>query len=114
MKNLLRAGIVAFTFGLLFFGADSVNAQNRRDVREARRDYRRDTRDARQDYRRDIRQGDNRRSARREYRGEIRDARRDYRNDVGRSYRGRWYNNGRWYNGRRHNNNGIWSYFNFR
>lgn len=84
MRNLFKAGIVAFAFGLMLVGVDTANAQNRSNQREARREYRREVRDARRDYRQDIRQGESRRSARREYRDEIRDARRDYRQDTGR------------------------------
>lgn len=84
MKNLLKAGVIAFAFSLLFIGANSVNAQNRQRNREARREYRSDIRDARQDYRKDIRSGKSRREAARDYREERRDARRDYRSETGR------------------------------
>ncbi|HXG84118.1 MAG TPA: hypothetical protein VNI84_08835 [Pyrinomonadaceae bacterium] len=106
MKILLKAGIAAFAFGLIFTAADTANAQKRGERREARREYRgeiRDARqdrrkeiiDARQDRRRDIRNGENRRKANREFRderrdanrefrGERREARREYRSDTGR------------------------------
>jgi hypothetical protein len=84
MKNLIKAGIIAFAFSLMFIGADSVNAQNRQRNREARREYREDMRDARQDFRKDIRSGKTYREARRDFREERRDARRDYRSDTGR------------------------------
>jgi len=98
MKNLFKAGIIAFAFGLMFISVDTVNAQYRGDRREARREYREDIRDARRDYRRDIRRGENRWEARREYRDERRDARRDYRRDTGRRVnRGYYYGNRRVY-----------------
>lgn len=81
MKNLIKAGIIAFSFGLIFLSVDTANAQYRDKRREARREYREEVRDARRDYRQDIRRGENRRKARQEYREEIRDARRDYRQD---------------------------------
>ena len=94
MKNILKFGIISFAFGLIFIGAESVNAQTTR--REARREYRDEVRDARRDMRRDIRRGENRRDARREFREERREARQDYRRTVRRSGNG-WYiyNNGR-------------------
>ncbi len=102
MKNLLKVGMIAFAFSLMFVGVDSVNAQRRQ--REERREYREEVRDARRDYRQDIRRGGNRRKARHEYREEIRDARRDYRHDTGRRInRGRYYgNNNRLYNNSRY------------
>ncbi len=84
MKNLLKAGIVAFAFSLMFIGADTVNAQTGQRNREARREYRGDIRDARQDRRKDIRSGTSRREANREFREERRDARQDYRSTTGR------------------------------
>ena len=64
MKNLLKVGMIAFAFSLMFVGVDSVNAQRRQ------------------------------REERREYREEVRDARRDYRHDTGRRInRGRYYGN---------------------
>ena len=84
MKNLFKAGIIAFAFSLMFISVDTANAQNRQREREARREYREDIRDARQDRRKDIRSGKSRREANRDFREERRDARRDYRRDTGR------------------------------
>lgn len=102
MKNLMKGGIIAFAFGLIFISVDTANAQYRGNRnREARREYREDVRDARQDYRRRVNQG-NYRKARREYREDIRDARQDYRRDT-RNYYGnrRYYRNNRYYNNNR-------------
>ncbi|MBS1793816.1 MAG: hypothetical protein JSS81_08175 [Acidobacteria bacterium] len=95
MKNILKLGIIAFAFGLIFVCADTANAQSWEKRREARREYRRDQNEARRDYRRRVNNGDYRK-ARREYREDMRDARRDYRRSTNRNYRGR-YNNGRGY-----------------
>jgi len=84
MKNLFKAGIIAFAFGLMFVSVDTVNGQNKEKRKEAKREYRGEIREARREYRDDIRNGDNRREARREYRGEKRDAKRDYRQSTGR------------------------------
>jgi hypothetical protein len=84
MKNTLRLGIIAFAFGILFIGADTVNGQNRENRREARREYRDEVRDARRDRRNAIRSGTSRRAANREFRDERRDARREYRSETGR------------------------------
>ena len=92
MKNLMKGGILAFVFGLMFISVDTANAQNRGKQREARREYREDVRDARQDYRRRARNGDYNK-ARREYREDIRDARRDYRKDTGRRVNRGYYVN---------------------
>lgn len=93
MKKILKIGIISFAFGLILFGTESVNAQNRT---EARRERREEVRDARRDYRKDIRKGENPREARREFREDRRDARRDYRNSVRRGRTGwYYYNNGR-------------------
>lgn len=94
MKNLVKAGIIAFAFGLMFvMGADTVNAQSRR---EARREYREDIRDARRDYQRDLRRGRNPYRARREYMEEISEARREYRRNMMRGRTGwYYYRNGR-------------------
>lgn len=93
MRNLLKAGVIAFTFGLMFIGANSVDAQYRQKNREARREYRSDVRDARQDYRRRVNNGDYRK-ARREYREDIRDARKDYRDSTGRRVNRGYYVSG--------------------
>lgn len=95
MKNLLKFGMLAFAFSLIFVTTDSVNAQSRQKIRQERRDYRGDVREARQDYRRRVNNG-NYRKARREYREDVRDARREYRRDTGRRVNGRRYNNGRY------------------
>lgn len=94
MKNLLKVGIVAFAFSIMFIGADSVNAQNRQKTREARREYRGDIRDARQDYRKDIRSGKSRREALRDLGEERRSARRDYRSETGKRINRRILNRG--------------------
>jgi hypothetical protein len=86
MKNILKFGIISFAFGLIFFTADTANAQNRR---QANREYREDVRDARQDYNRRVRNGD-RRKAVKEYREDLRDARREYVQNVRRDRNG-WY-----------------------
>lgn len=114
MKNILKYGVFSLVaaFGLILVGADSADAQNRREARreyrrdrgEARREYSREVREARREYRDDIRDGDNRREARREYRGEVRDARRDYRDDVRDARRERVRNATRYNNG--------WYYYN--
>ena len=62
MKNLLKAGIVAFAFSLIFIGAETANAQRGRQNKEARKEYRQDIREARKEYKQD------RREARKEYR----------------------------------------------
>ena len=85
MKNLLRIGIIAFVFGLMFISVDTVSAQRSHRQREARREYRDDIRDARREYREDIRDGKSRRKALREYRDDVRDARQDYRREVNRN-----------------------------
>lgn len=85
MRYLHKLGIIAFTFGIFFIGADMVNGQNRENRREARREYRDEVRDARQDRRNDIRSGTSRREANREFRDERRDARREYRSETGRN-----------------------------
>lgn len=114
MRNTIKLGIIAFAFGLFFFGAESATAQNRGNRRAERREYRGEVRDARQDRRReiedarrdrrnDIRNGESRRSANREFRDERRDAnrefrqerreaRRDYRSDTGRRINRGYYN----------------------
>ncbi len=84
MKILMKGGILAFVFGLMFISVDTANAQNRGKQREARREYREEIRDARQDRRRDLRNGKSRREANRDFREERRDARREYRKDTGR------------------------------
>lgn len=95
MKNLVKAGIIAtaFVFGLMFVGADSVNAQSRRS---AEREYRRDIREAQRDYQRDLRRGRNPYRARQEYLEEISEARREYRRNMMRGRTGwYYYRNGR-------------------
>lgn len=87
MKKLVKAGMIAFAFGLIFVGADTVNAQSRRS---AEREYREDIRDAQRDYRRDLRRGRNPYRARREYIEEISNARREYRRNLMRGRYG-WY-----------------------
>jgi uncharacterized membrane protein len=87
MKNLLKVGMIAFAFGLMFISVDSANAQTGYRNREARREYRSDVRDARQDFRRD------RREARQEYR----------------SATGRRYNNGYYTNNNRRISNGYYT-----
>lgn len=95
MKNLLKIGIIAFVFSLMFIGASSVNAQNMHRERKARREYRKDIRDARQDFRKDIRSGKTYREARRDLGEERRSARREYRSDTGHRLNRRGYVNGR-------------------
>ncbi|MCA1590212.1 MAG: hypothetical protein LC730_04465 [Acidobacteria bacterium] len=91
MKKIVNFGIISFVFGLMLFGADTLNAQTRRENRrEARQERREEIREARRDYREDIREGRNPRAARRELRREVREARRDFRRDVRRGSRG-WY-----------------------
>lgn len=93
MRNLLKAGVIAFAFSLMFIGATSANAQYRQRNREARREYRSDVRDARQDYRRRVNNGDYQK-AHREYREDIRDARKDYRDSTGRRINRGYYVSG--------------------
>lgn len=99
MKKFIKIGIVSAALGVVLVGADTANAQDRRENRrEERQEMREEIRDARRDYRDDIRDGENRRRARREYRREVREARRDYRRDVRRGRDGwYWYQNGRRY-----------------
>jgi vacuolar-type H+-ATPase subunit H len=120
MKKLFSLTLLAFAFGLTFVGADTANAQSRKDIRKARKEYRKDVREARRDYRKDLRDGDNWRDARRDYRDDVRDARRDYRRDTGRRVnQGNWnrgrtdntWNRGR-YNKSRYYSNGRWYYRN--
>ena len=51
MKNLFKAGIIAFAFSLMFVSVDAVNGQNKQKRKEAKREYRGEVRDARRDYR---------------------------------------------------------------
>ena len=97
MRNLFKFASIAFAFGLLFVGAESVNAQSWRTVQRERREYRENVQDARRDYRNDIRRGENPYAARREYRDEVRDARRDYRRDTRGNYWNRSYYNRGYY-----------------
>jgi hypothetical protein len=62
MKNLLKVGIIAFAFSLLFISVDSVNAQGKGNQKEAKREYKQEMREARREFRQD------RREARRDYR----------------------------------------------
>ena len=101
MRNLVKVGMLAFAFAIMFISVDTVSAQRwERRNDSSRREYRRDVREARRDYQRRVNNGDYRK-ARREYREDIRDARREYRDDNGRRYN----SNRRYY--RPYNSGGI-------
>ncbi|MGK3844933.1 hypothetical protein, partial [Enterococcus faecium] len=74
----LTAALAATTIGAIPVAAQDTpwqaNRENRKEVRDAQRDYRRDVRNA--DSPRDIR------DAQRDYRDQVRDARKDRREDL--------------------------------